>query len=513
MKRHHRSYSLLHGVAAFLAFASGLSGTEALAGKADDTLNLVFARETDSVDRIHTNSRESQIFSTLIYDSLLYGDPQSGKFAGLLATAWKWVDDTTLEIELKPGVKFHNGEPFDADDVVYTTRFVTDPANKLRQQQADFGNIKSIEKLGAQKVRVAFKTPDPMALYLFANRLIMWPNEYTAAQGHQIHTTKPIGTGPYSLQNLTAGKNYRLTRNDTYASGARPKAAIKNINARVIAEVQTQMAEFMIGQNDLSFDIPAELAESLTNNPRVAVAYGGSTRYTFLSLNAAGRGGDTPLKNVKVRQAISHAIDRKKIADELARGGSIAINAQCNPAQESCAQDIPGYGFDPQRAKQLLAEAGYPNGFEIGFQSSADLKTIGTAIQGYLGAVGIKAKYETFTLPAWRKNFLDGESAMSVLGWGGGGGFGTDYALGIFFDQGNADYARDTTITEKMKAASAMMDSKTRGQAYREILTRINEQAYTVPLFGNGMVYVMSKELNFTPPKLDSPDLTWARWK
>ena len=513
MKRQHRMQSIFRGAAAILAFASAQAGSDAMAGKADDTLNLVMARETDSVDRIHTNSRESQIFSTIIYDTLIYGDPQTGKFSGLLATSWKWVDDTTLEFELKPGVKFQNGEAFDADDVVFTTEFVTNPANKLRQQEADFGNIKGVEKLGAQKVRVTFKKPDPMALYLFANRLIMWPNDYTASQGHQIHTSKPIGTGPYALQTLTAGKSYRLVRNDAYADGPRPKAAIKTVNARVIAEVQTQMAEFMIGQNDLSFDIPAELAESLTNNPNVAVSYGGSTRYTFLSLNAAGRGGDTPLTNVKVRQAISHAINRKIIADELARGGSTAINAQCNAAQESCVHDIVGYGFDPQRSKQLLAEAGYPNGFEIGFQSSADLKTIGVAIQGYLGAVGIRAKYETFTLPAWRKNFLDGESAISLLGWGGGGGFSTDYALGIFFDQGTADYARDAALTDKMKAASAIMDPKLRGQAYREILTRINEQAYTVPLFGNGVVYVMSKELNFTPPKLDSPDLTFTRWK
>jgi peptide/nickel transport system substrate-binding protein len=216
---------------------------------------------------------------------------------------------------------------------------------------------------------------------------------------------------------------------------------------------------------------------------------------------------------VKVRQAISHAIDRKIIADELARGGSTAINAHCNPNQDMCFQDVPGYGYDTQRAKQLLAEAGYPNGFEIGLMSSSDLKTIGTAVQGYLAAVGVRAKYDMFTLPAWRSKLLDGESQISLLGWGGGGGYGTDYALGIFFDQGNADYARDSAITDKMKTASATMDPKAREQMYRELLTRINAQAYNVPLFGNGSVYVMSKDLNFTPPKLDSPDLTHARWK
>jgi peptide/nickel transport system substrate-binding protein len=513
MKSLRRPRTLFRGACAVIALSGVFADSDAFAGKADDTLNLVFARETDSVDRIHTNSRESQILSTVLYDSLLYGDPQTGKFGGLLASGWKWVDDTTLEFDLRPGVKFHNGETFDADDVVYTTEFVMNPANKLRQQEADFGNIKSIEKLSAQKVRITFKKPDPMALYLFANRLIMWPNEYTASQGHQIHMTKPIGTGPYTMQALNAGKNYRLARNDTYTGGARPKAAIKTINARVIAEVQTQMAEFMVGQNDLSFDIPAELAESLTSNPQVVVAYGGSTRYTFLSLNAAGRNGNTPLQNQKVRQAISHAIDRKTIASDLVRGGSVAINAHCNPNQEMCLQDVPGYGYDPQRAKQLLAEAGYPNGFEIGLMSSSDLKTIGTAVQGYLGAVGVRAKYEMFTLPAWRNKLLDGESQISLLGWGGGGGYGVDYALGIFFDQGTADYARDSALSEKMKTASSTMDAKKREQMYREILTRINEQAYNVPLFGNGSVYVMSKDLNFTPPRLDSPDLTYTRWK
>ena len=214
MTRQYRTHSFIRGAAAILALASALTGSEAMAGKSEDTLNLVFARETDSVDRIHTNSRESQILSTIIYDSLLYGDPQTGKFSGLLASGWKWTDDTTLEIDLKPGVKFHNGETYDADDVVFTTEFVMNPANKLRQQDADFGNIKSIDKLSPQKVRISFKKPDPMALYLFANRLIIWPNEYTAAQGHQAHTNKPVGTGPYSLQNMTAGKSYRLVRND-----------------------------------------------------------------------------------------------------------------------------------------------------------------------------------------------------------------------------------------------------------------------------------------------------------
>ncbi len=497
------------------AMVAGLAfGSPALAGKANDTLNLLMLRETDFVDRIHTNSRESQVFSSLIYDTLIYADPQSGKFSGLLAKSWTWVDPTTVDFELREGVKFHNGEAFDAEDVVQTIAFVINPANKLRQQEADFGNIVGAEKLGPLKVRVKLRKPDALVEYLFANRLLIWPNEYTAANGAQIHGSKPVGTGPYTMTSLQPGKSYALKRYNAAITGPRPKPAIANIAVRVVGDVQTQVAELTVGNENLSFDIPAELAESMKGNPKVSVAYGGSTRYTFLSLDAAGRSGGTPLKNLKVRQAIAYAIDRPAITQHLAGGGSQPLNAQCNAAQEMCLQDVTGYGYDPARAKQLLAEAGYPQGFEVSLLSSTDLKTIGEAVQGYLAAVGIKAKYELFTLPAWRNKFLKGESTISLLGWGGGsGGFGTDYALRIFYDQNDADYARDNDLTTLMNKAAQSIDKNERPKLYRELLTRINAQAYTVPLFGNGAVYVMSSDLAFTPPRLDSPDLTWARWK
>lgn len=499
---------------ATLAFCAALGlAAPALAGPRDDTLNVAMLRETDFIDRLHTNARETQLLSSLIYDTLLYANPQTGKFEGLLAKSWTWVDDKTVEFELREGIRFHNGEAFDADDVVFTVAFVTNPANNLRQQEADFGNLQGAEKLGPYKVRIALKRPQPTIEFLFANRLIIWPNEYTAANGHAAQGTKPVGTGPYALKSAAAGRNYVLTRNDAYVGGPRPKAAIGTINIRVVPEVQTQVAELMVGQTDWSFDIPSDESEALTNLPSVKVQYGGTTRYTFISLDAAGRSGDTPLKNQKVRQAIAYAIDRNAIATQLAGGGAKPLAAQCSPAQNLCAQDVAAPSYDPARARQLLQEAGYGGGLTLNFMSSADLRRIGEAVQSYLRAVGITAKYDTFQLPAWRTKLFQSESTMSVLGWGGGGGFDIDDAIQIFFDGGPADYARDPELTKAIKDGGAIMDRARRDRHYRDILARINERAYTVPLFANGAIYVTNEALNFTAPRLDSPDLTWARWK
>ena len=204
--------------AAGIAAATLLAAADAAAGPRNDTLYVAMARETDYVDRLHTNARESQWLSSLLYDTLIYADPQTGKVDGLLAKSMTWIDGTTLEFELREGIKFHNAEAFDADDVVFTIGFVTNLANNLRQQEADFGNIAGAEKLGPYKVRLKLKRPQPTIENTLANRLIIFPDEYTTENGHQIHQTKPIGTGPYSLSSMTAVRGYVLARNPNYAA-------------------------------------------------------------------------------------------------------------------------------------------------------------------------------------------------------------------------------------------------------------------------------------------------------
>ena len=483
------------------------------AGKRNDTLDVAFQRETDFVDRIHTDSRESAILSLAIYDTLLYQNPATGQITGLLAKSWTWIDDRTIDLDLRDDVKFHNGDAFDADDVTFTVGFVTDPENKLRQQDSGFMFVKAAEKRASNRVRLTLVRPEPVAEFLLAARFLVWPAKYTATQGHMIHATKPIGTGPYRARDVSPGKGVTLSAFEGYFAGAKPKAKVGTVNVRIIPDLQTQVAELMAGRLDFAQDMPPDQAENLRSNPALKVAYGDTIRITFLSLDAAGRTGDNPLKDDRVRQAVAHAIDRETIANRLVGGGSKALAAQCHPAMNHCAQDLPQASYDPARARQLLAAAGQSAGLAVTLSASVDLKTVAEAIQGYLTAVGIRARVETAPLPAWRRNFLNGQSQMSVLGWGGGGIYDTSAALPVFFDMGNADYARDQEVADWVKQGASTVDAQRRAVLYKQALTRIAERTYTVPLYTNTVNYVMSADVDYAPTHVDVPVLSQIGWK
>lgn len=476
-----------------------------------DTLRVAFSRETDFVDRIHTDSIESGILSAAIYDTLIYDGPNG--FVGLLATSWTWVDERTIDFDLRQGVKFHNGEEFDADDVVHTIGFVADLRNQLRQQPQDFGFIDRAEKLGKHKVRLHMKQVFPLAEHILATRLLIYPDEYTTKEGHAAHGTRPIGTGPYRMAEMRVGQSYMLRANPDYFTGPKPKAQIANVSIRTIADTQTQVAEMMGGGMDMIFNVPDDQAKNLALMPTLQVSYGDTARFNFLSLDVTGRNGDSPLKNLKVRQAINHAIDREAIVKNLVGGTSVTITGACHPRQLYCSQNVATYRFDPARARALLAEAGYPSGFRMNMlNGDAQLRPVGEAIQGYLRAVGIMADFETFTLPAWRSQLLQGKSTMSIVGWGSGGVYDAGRAMPTFFNGAEADYARDREVTDWVNRAGATADKAMRQDLYQRALSRIAEQAYIVPLFTSSVPFVVARDVDFKPDR-DLPEFVRAKWR
>src|SRR5690606_2683563 len=134
-------------------------------------------------------------------------------------------------------------------------------------------------------------------------------------------------------------------------------------------------------------------------------------------------------------------------------------------------------------------------------------------IQGYLANVGITMSLDTYPLPAWREKYIGGESQMSIVGWGGGAtAADASYSLGIFFNQSSTDYAKDPQVTEWNEQAIHSMDPAKREELYRQSFSRINEQAYTLPLYGSVATYISAETVEFEPPFMDFPDLSLAGW-
>ena len=469
----------------------------AFADKASDSVHMAFNKDVETTDVYFNTAREGLLLNHAVWDGLLYRNPETGAYEGNLATEWTWIDDTTLELKLREGVKFHDGEDFNADDVVYTINFVTDPANGVKNV-ANVAWMDHAEKVDDFTVRIILKAPFPAAEEFLAGPIAIYPNEYYAKVGPTGMGQKPIGTGPLKVVENEAGKLIKLVRNDDYFDGPKGKAGVKEVDISIIPDTNTQIAEFFNGKLDFLWNVPADQAEKLAGMGRYTVVNAPAMRIGYLAMDAAGRSGDTPMKDPKVREAVYHAIDRQAIVDALVKGSSTVIDTACSPAQFACDQGVKGYGYDPEKSKALLAEAGYPDGFTIDFYAYRD-RAYAEAMMGYLGKVGIKTNLNYIQYAALREKDRKGEVPFSFLTWGSNSVADASASTGEFFTGGPQDNARDPEVIDWIHQADATIDKEARKALYSKALQKITTEAYWVPLFTYNVNYVMSPEMDFTP--------------
>ncbi len=473
----------------------------AMADKANDTLNVAFAKELESVDSYFNSAREGVILQRSIWDGLLFSDPETGEYKGNLATSWEWVNNTTLELKLREDVKFHNGEPFDADDVVYTLNFVADPTNGAVTQR-NVNWIKEARKINQYTVQLETKGPFPAALEYLAGPISIYPNEYYAKVGPTGMALKPVGTGPYQVESVDPGKHFVLKKYQDYHDGPKGAASIGTIDIRTIPEVNTQLAELFSGGLDFIWGVHADQAEKLEAMGRFNIVNESTMRIGFLEMDAAGRSGaDNPMTKRAVRQAINHAIDRNAIVGNLLKGASMVVNSACFPSQFGCELDVTAYDYDPEKAKALLAEAGYPDGLTVDFYAYRD-RAYAEAMLSYLQAAGISANLKMLQYSALRDLRTNGQTGFSFQTWGSYSINDVSAITSQFFKFGAEDFAHDEEVRGWLDTADASVDPEVRREFYSKALKKIADEAYWVPLFSYNVNYVSAREVDFTP----SPD-------
>ena len=484
-----------------------------LAGKDDDTLNIAWGGELATLDRYYNTLREGIIVGRLIWDSLLFKDPETLEFKPLLAKSFTFVDETTMEFDLREGVTFHNGEPFDADDVVHTLTWVSDPANGvLTQRNVDW--IAGVEKLGRYKVRLKMKKPTPIALEFLAGPLLIYPNEYYAEVGPDGMGKAPVGTGPYRLLEFKPGEVVTFTRNEDYfADSPKGQPEIDRIVQRTIPDQNTRIAEMLSGRLDWIWKVPNDQARRMESNSRLTIENEQTLRVGYLSFDSSNRTGNaSPVNDVLVRKAIAYAIDREAIVKSLVGGKSVVAHSACHPEQFGCTQDVARYDYDPAKAKALLAEAGYPDGFTIDFHAYRN-RNYAEAIMGYLREVGIKTNLVYLKYAALRDKVYAGEIDFNFMTWGSYSFHDMSAITSHFFKATKDDYARDDALIAALTKGDGSVDRMVRKAAYAEALKRIADQVYWLPLFTYNVNYAYNADLEFTPSADEIPRFYRTRWK
>ncbi|MCC7485049.1 MAG: ABC transporter substrate-binding protein [Burkholderiales bacterium] len=508
---------LLLRAAALLVLASVAAG--AAAGRGNNTLNVAFPREVVTLDGLYSNLRENDILSLAVDDVLYTVDPASLLPVPLAALSHKVIDERTIDVELRRGVKFHDGAELTAEDVAYSYAWITDPKSGSNFTRRIAFWLESATATGPYTVRFRMKAPYSMFFYdLVYHSKIRRKGAYHKADGGPdpaAQSLKLNSTGPYRVVEFRPGQRVVLQRFRDYRAGS-PKsvARIDNIVIRTIPDWSTQAAEVMSGGIDWTYQVPYEIAEDVAKSGRAVHLSGPSMRIGYVVMDAMGRHqAKNPFTNQKVRQAVNHAIDREAIARRLVRGQAGPLHVPCNPAQFGCSPEARNYEYSPQKARALLAEAGYPNGFEVEFWAARE-RPIMEAIVNQLAQAGIKATLRYVKNPTLSRARKDNQV---VIYYGSSGSFSVPDAGAVmgdkFVPQSDENYTGNPEVGKLVSAALNSYDAAVRRENFRKAIDLIAEQAYWAPVYFYGEEYLLSKEAHFDPPKDGMQRLYLIRWK
>jgi len=474
----------------------------AVAQKSKDTLRYPIPEAQTSVDTYLLPGRVSQMWDPSVYDNLFGYDPKERKYAPQLVKSWTQPSPTVYELELRDDVKFHDGEKFDADDVVYTLGYIIDPKVKLRFKEA-WSFIQSVEKLGPYKVRFTTKGPAPDGIMQLAFGSPIYPEHYHKTfSNKEDFGTKPIGTGPYRIVQLDKN-NGTIAEKNPYFKGYPTKApaAIRHVISEPIPDIGTWTAKLMAGQADIARDLPIDQAIALQQTGRYKVTLSPPrTAYNFLQFPSAAWKNVKALGDVRVRKAVMMAIDRKTLLEQ--EYGPLAkdippFDGLCKKEQIGCgftAELVPGY--DPAGAKKLLAEAGYADGFDLTISCFNNNVPEATAISGMLRAVGIRAAVAPHQVPLRRQMLAQGKIEMSYYGW-----TGVMFEVAPHVDRHFLTKEFDDPILVKMAQASlTITDDAERRRKVAEVFDYAIDKAYALPVLPNNVVYTHTKDVKITVP-------------
>jgi peptide/nickel transport system substrate-binding protein len=498
--------------AAFWVAMMLLLSTPAMAQKSADTLRIAWRDAVPDVTPYYNQLRTGLVLAHQAWDTLIYRDPETFQLKPLLAASWKQTDDTTWDFTLRPGVKFHDGSPMTADDVVYTVQVATtDPRVAV---PGNFAFLAGAEKIDDMHVRLKLKQVFPAALEYIAMTLPILPQAYRERVGAAAYAREPVGTGPYRFTKLDTGSEIDLDRWDGYFDGPKGKPAIAHLVIHQVADATSEVTEILAGRADWIWMFDPDQFDVISRDPALQALRAESMRIGYLSMDAAGRtGAGNPLTKQKVRQAIAHAIDRQTMSRQLVQGGSRVLDSACYPTQFGCEQaGMTKYDYDPAAARKLLAEAGYPDGFDTELVSYV-LPQYGQAIQTYLKAVGINARLSQLSTSEAVARSIAGQNPLYAGSWGSYSVNDVSAILPFFFGGNGDDYARDPVLTALVQKGGATTNVDERRKLYSEALRRISEQMYWLPLYTYVTTYAFVRTLNFRPSPDEMPRFFLASWR
>ena len=507
-----RTISALGAVA--LGFVAALAIQPASAQKSKDTLRFPVADIEPGIETYTLGGNFANVWGPSVFDYLLDFDSETGSFVGHLAKAWTQPDPLTYDFELRADLKWHDGQALDADDVVSTLNYLIDPKVNLRHK-IRWNWVDSVEKLGPHKVRIKASKPVPYAFMWMASYTPIYPEHaHGAAANKMTFAQKPVGTGPLRITQMDKNQGIVAEKFAGYAATrVKPGSGVGRIVAEPINDMGALTALMLTGTADVAVGLPFDQAEALRSTGRFEFSMAPrSIGYTFLGFPSKGWENVKALGDIRVRQAIIKAIDRKAL--HSVKWGSLEqdpVEALCAKEQLGCDYTKLAPAYDPAGAKKLLAEAGYADGFDVVISCFPTSITDATAITGLLRVVGIRATIRQHPIGQRVLLLSQGKVEIGYYAWDGGAVFDVSGPIGRHVE---ANEYSDPVLAKLAEPIHTILSDAERRKAARPVFDYITDNAYAFVIIPGGTVYTHTKDvkLNTGAPRalpMNPHEFTW----
>lgn len=395
---------------------------------------MTYGRYADSLflDPVYNDANVDIWVLSNLYDTLILPTDDGKGLQPGLATKWDVSKDgMTVTLTLRKGAEFSDGSPITAEDVRWSLERAANPKHGIWNFL--LSAIDTVEAKGDDTVVLNLKHPDPAilsALTVF-NSAIMPEKQYEASKGEtdqdkaKDFATHPIGSGPFVLKSWDHGSTMKLVRNEHYwdkGEDGKPLPYLDGVTFEVIPDDATRILKMKSGELDGAEFIPYARVDELKKDPAIDMKLFASTRVEYVTLNVRPKldGKDNPLSNLKVRQAMNYATNKQAIIQIVTHGVGTPMSSFMSSATPLHTGDKPLYPYDIAKAKALMKEAGFENGFETSVLTLAgnqDEVGIATALQQMWGAIGIKLDIKQVDNPSRTQQYRDGTFHMRLSAW------------------------------------------------------------------------------------------------
>jgi peptide/nickel transport system substrate-binding protein len=470
-----------------------------------DVIIVALAQAPTSLDPADHRSRQSETVIRNMFDGLVTRDSTSGVHLEL-AEEMNWLDDTTLEVKLRQGVKFHDGSEMTADDVVFTferiigENMIEYPEAHTSPRKGLIAPLESIEKVDDYTVVMYFSAAWPPAMQMIVHQQIV-PQAYLEEVGTEGFIENPIGTGPFKFVSAKGLEEIVLERFDDYYGGAPDlepvgPACVKQVVFRVIPEASTRIAALLAGEVDIIQAVPAEMVDTLAQTPGIQVKGAAGTQPKWMEMNV----NVPPFDDVRVRQAMNYAVDKDLIIEAIYGGRAVALPGPLSPYNNFVNKSLLPYPYDPDEALALLADAGWTDSdgdgildkdgqpFAFTIDTLEGWRPLAEAVAGQFRALGIDASVRFWEYSVVKPMLQAGERMAYLDDWGDSafdpvGHFEAKwhgYEEDSTYGRGNFSGYNNARVNELIKLGEVTVDIAERQTIYDEAQQLVYDEAPAV---------------------------------